>query len=121
MSFKFPNYQRIKQEEDFKKLIKNAKKIKNRFFFYFLKNDYDFHRFAVSVNRKIGNAVQRNFIKRKMREFFRLNQHLVTEKHDLWIVAKGRFERKETREVEELFIQSMKKINSFNCLKKDKW
>ena len=78
-----------------------------------MKNNYEFHRFAVSVNRKIGNAVQRNFIKRKMREFFRLNQDLVTKKHDLWIVAKGRFNRKETREVERLFLDSLKKINNF--------
>jgi len=56
-----------------------------------------------------------------MREFFRSNQHLVTKKHDLWIVTKGRFDRKETREVEGLFIQSMKKINNFNGLKTNKW
>jgi len=82
-----------------------------------MKNNYEFHRFAVSVNRKIGNAVQRNFIKRKMRELFRLNQDLITKKYDLWIVAKRRFNRKETKEVERLFLHSLKKINNFNGFK----
>jgi RNase P protein component len=36
MSFKFPTYQRIRREDDFKKLLRNAKKIKNRFFFLLL-------------------------------------------------------------------------------------
>jgi RNase P protein component len=52
-----------------------------------------------------------------MREYFRLNQHLVTKNHDLWIVAKGRFGRKETKEIERLFIQSIKRINHFNGFK----
>jgi hypothetical protein len=34
MSLKFPGYQRINREEDFKKLLKYAGKIKNRFFFF---------------------------------------------------------------------------------------
>lgn len=82
-----------------------------------MKNDYDYHRFAVSVNRKIGNAVQRNFIKRKMKELFRLNRHRVTESHDLWIVMKSRFDRENTKEVGEvegLFTYAMKKMNRIN-------
>jgi ribonuclease P protein component len=79
-----------------------------------LKNDHGYHRFAVSVNRKIGNSVERNFIKRKMKELFRANKHLVTGKHDLWIVMKSCFEKKNSREVEEvegLFIQALKKMD----------
>ncbi len=79
-----------------------------------MKNEYDYHRFAISVNRKIGNSVQRNFIKRKMKELFRLNRHRVTENHDLWIVMKSRFNKenaKEVREAEGLFTYAMKKMN----------
>lgn len=118
MSFKFQDFQRIKKEEDFKKLLRNAKRKKTPFFFfYFLKNDYEFNRFAVSINRKIGNAVQRNFIKRKMREIFRINQNLVTKKQDLWIVMKNRFDRKDKKIIETLFIQALKEINNSNDFK----
>jgi ribonuclease P protein component len=79
-----------------------------------LKNECGYHRFAVSVKKKIGNAVERNFIKRKMRELFRTNQHLVERKYDLWIVMKDRFIRTNTgelREVEDLFLQALRKMN----------
>lgn len=82
-----------------------------------MKNDYDYHRFAVSVNRRVGNAVQRNFIKRKMKELFRLNRHRVIENHDLWIVMKSRFNKEdagEVREAEGLFTYAMKKMNRIN-------
>lgn len=82
-----------------------------------MKNEYDYHRFAVSVNRKVGSAVQRNFIKRKMKELFRLNRHRVTESHDLWVVMKSRFNKEnpgEVREAERLFTYAMKKMNRIN-------
>jgi ribonuclease P protein component len=85
-----------------------------------MKNEYRSHRFAVSVNRKIGTSVERNFIKRKMKELFRLNQHLVQNHHDLWIVAKEKFNRTnpaEIREVEHLFTYALKKMNRFNDYK----
>jgi len=69
-----------------------------------LKNAYPFHRFAVSVNRKIGNAVERSYIKRSLREWFRLNRHRVAvqngdRKFDLWIVVKHRFDKKDMEQV----------------------
>jgi len=93
--------------------MKNGNKIRNRFFFYFLPNDYPYHRFAISVNRKIGNAVQRNYIKRVLKECFRLNQHLVEKKknYDFWIVTKKRFDKSNVQEIRELFIHSLNKIS----------
>ena len=81
------------------------------FFLYFLKNEYPFHRFAVSVNKKIGKAVLRNYQKRKVKELFRLNQHRVEKKIDFWIVVKKRFTRENAREIEDLFVRSLEKIN----------
>jgi len=79
-----------------------------------LKNQYPFHRFAVSVNRKIGNAVQRNYIKRKMRELFRLNQGLVAsgQKYDFWVVIKKRFGKEDARQIDRIFIDSLNRIGS---------
>ena len=81
------------------------------FFLHYLKNGYPYHRFAVSVNKKIGNSVQRNFIKRKMKELFRTNQSLVEEKHDFWISTKKRFDSANVQEIENIFVDSLIKIN----------
>jgi ribonuclease P protein component len=80
------------------------------FFLYFLKNSRPGSRFAISVNRKIGNSVQRNFIKRKMKEWFRLNRFLLDDSYDLWISMKKRFERSNAAQAESLFLDALIKI-----------
>jgi len=74
---------------------------------YFLKNGRSTCRFAISVNRKIGNSVQRNFIKRKMKEWFRLNKHLLGDPCDLWISMKNKFDRGNAAQVESLFLDAL--------------
>ena len=81
------------------------------FFLYFLKNSRPDSRFAISVNRKIGNAVQRNFIKRKMKELFRLNRFLLDDSYDLWISIKKRFDCRSAEQAESLFLDALIKIN----------
>ena len=80
------------------------------FFLYFLKNSRSSSRFAISVNRKIGNSVERNYIKRKMKEWFRLNRHLLADHHDLWISMKKKFDRGSAAQAESLFLDALVKI-----------
>ncbi|MBN2399926.1 MAG: ribonuclease P protein component [Candidatus Aminicenantes bacterium] len=80
------------------------------FFLYFLKNNLPGSRFAISVNRKIGNSVQRNFIKRKMKECFRLNRFLLEDSYDLWISVKKKFDRRNAAQAESLFLDALIKI-----------
>ncbi len=55
---------------------------------YFTKSYEVEGKVAFVASKKIGNAVIRNACKRKLREFFRLNQHQITNKFDLVFVAK---------------------------------
>jgi len=80
------------------------------FFLYFMKNGRPASRFAISVNRKIGNSVRRNFIKRKMKEWFRLNSFLLGQPHDIWVSMKRGFERGGAAQVEGLFLDALTKI-----------
>ena len=77
---------------------------------YFLKNDRQASRFAISVNRKIGNSVQRNYIKRKMKEWFRLNPFLLAEPCDLWVSMKNSVDGGNAARVEGLFLDALIKI-----------
>ena len=76
---------------------------------YFLRNDCPASRFAISVNRRIGNSVRRNYIKRKMKEWFRLNACLLTSPHDVWVSMKKSFDRGSAARVESLFLDALVK------------
>jgi ribonuclease P protein component len=88
-----------------------AVKSKTVFFLYYVRNEFPYHRFAISVNRKIGKAVERNYIKRKMKELFRLKQNMVKNKFDFWVVMKKRFDNTHSDEIERLFTGALMKIS----------
>lgn len=78
---------------------------------YYLRNHLSHHRFAVSVNRRIGTSVQRNYTKRVMKELFRNHGRLLESPHDLWVVIKKRFQHRERDEVERIFTDALIHIN----------
>jgi len=45
-------------------------------------------RLGITVTKKVGTAVQRNRIKRIVREVFRRNRHLFPASHDVVFIAK---------------------------------
>lgn len=46
-------------------------------------NEFDYSRLLVSPGRKFGNSVQRNYIKRVGREFFRTHKDCIEPGYDL--------------------------------------
>jgi ribonuclease P protein component len=74
-----------------------------------LKNGRAASRFAISVNRKVGGSVQRNYIKRKMKEWFRLHAGLISPPHDVWVSMKKGFDRGSAARVQGLFLDALAK------------
>lgn len=59
---------RVKKKQEFQKLINTGKKSANHsFVMYLLPKSEDQARVGITLSRKIGNAVQRNLIKRQVR------------------------------------------------------
>jgi ribonuclease P protein component len=63
---------RIKKEQDFKLVFKKGKSYANRQFVVYLRDhpEVSHLRLGISVSKRLGNAVQRNKIKRRIRAFF---------------------------------------------------
>jgi ribonuclease P protein component len=68
-------------------------------------------RLGLSVSRKVGCAVVRNLIKRRLREIYRLNQHNLSEGTDLVLIPKPEAATKEYKELETVFIDLLTKAN----------
>ncbi len=81
---------RVKKESDFQKVFHHGKSTANRQFVLYIldKKEQPHFRVGLSVGKKIGNAVVRNSVKRKIRQSLtELKPKLKTEK-DFIVIAR---------------------------------
>ena len=81
---------RVKKNEDISLIFKEGKSVANKQFVLYMlrKKEQEHFRLAVSVSKKLGNAVTRNRIKRLMREaVFQLSGDL-KESYDYLLIAR---------------------------------
>lgn len=93
MNLSFPKEFRLLKPKDFQYLRRGARYVNTPFLrFYFKKSaiqDIDHARLGLSISKKAGNAVHRNFIKRRVRECFRTS-FLRGESLDILVIASPR-------------------------------
>ncbi|MBJ8349802.1 ribonuclease P protein component [Streptococcus zalophi] len=102
---------RVKSDKDFKAIFDYGKSAANRHFvLYYLDKNYPHYRVGLSVSKKLGNAVVRNNIKRKIRHAFMELSQDIDHKDYVIIARKG---------VENLDYQAIKKnmIHVFSIAK----
>lgn len=81
--------ERLRQKRDFSLLYKKGKRCQGKYFtLIYLSNEMNFSRIAVVVNKKVGKAVERNKIKRRIRDLFRTNKSLLKKSLDLLFIMK---------------------------------
>jgi len=63
---------RLKKSHEIASIVKSKKKISNMCYtVYYMKRAENINKFAISVGKKYGNAVERNYAKRIVREVLR--------------------------------------------------
>jgi len=79
---------RIKKNDEIQLLMSKKKTVGNLYFvvYYHKNHDQEHFRFALSVPKKYGNAVQRNKIKRRIREV--IKDISIEKKIDFFVVVK---------------------------------
>lgn len=81
---------KLRSSIEFERVYKNGKKYWNRnFVLYVLQNGDDRLKFGLTVSKKVGKSVQRNRVKRLIRESIRLSQDALERNYDLVIVAQN--------------------------------
>ncbi|MBL6538005.1 ribonuclease P protein component [Streptococcus suis] len=104
---------RVKRERDFKEIFNKGKNVANRkFVVYHLPQDRDHFRVGLSVSKKLGNAVTRNQIKRRLRHVLQeLKPFLQSE--DFVIIARKGVEELSYQEVYQNLLHVLKLANLF--------
>ena len=79
----------VKNNREFDYIIKNGKYRKNNeYVIYYMNTDKEYNRFGISVSKKIGNAVTRNYYKRIIRNICDKSKNLYSNKKDYIIIMR---------------------------------
>ncbi|MBC7088546.1 MAG: ribonuclease P protein component [Tissierellales bacterium] len=80
---------RLRKNTEFKKVYVKGKNYWNRnFTLYIKKNELNYTRFGIVVTKKLGKAVVRNKIKRRLREINKNLLPYVSEGYDIVLIPK---------------------------------
>ncbi len=87
--FCFPKKVRLLKRGQYLKLSRQGKRVyTDCFIAIVLKGTAQNNRIGITVSKKVGNAVERNRIKRIIREYFRHNKENISEPRDINIIAR---------------------------------
>lgn len=81
---------RLKRPKDFRRTYQKGKFCANPYLvLYYVKNGQDGLRIGFSVSKKVGQAVVRNRVKRRLREICRLHEEIFPKGYDFVFVARA--------------------------------
>ena len=101
----------LKKRAEFLDIRKKGKTIYAKFFIinYFLSSQSGFY-FGLTVSRKVGNAVKRNYIKRIIRCIVANNLNSIPKNIKIEIIPKKQIEKKKYSELEKDFLDTVKNL-----------
>ena len=87
--YHFPREYRIRTKKEFEDVFKKGKRISGEgMVCYWFSDEQMGNKLGIVVSRKVGRSVERNRIKRYIREFYRLNRPFFLESGALIVVAR---------------------------------
>ncbi|MBI2821797.1 MAG: ribonuclease P protein component [Acidobacteria bacterium] len=103
--------ERIAKRREFLAVYEKGKKVPSRsFVVYAMANERPFHRLGVTVSKKIGKAVVRNRVKRRLREIFRRNKPAGGPYMDLVINARTAVTEMQFAALRDEFLAVLKRL-----------
>ncbi len=111
VKFRLPKQAKLLKTDDFSSVFNLRKRIANTYLVIrFKPNNLNRPRLGLVVGKKTAKlAVHRNYMKRVLREFFRLNQHQLPSL-DLVVQVQKKFQKTDFVQIKQEFEQLMKKL-----------
>ena len=101
----------LKQNHEFRRIYHKGKSAVSPFFaIYCRKTGRPESRLGITTGVKLGHAVKRNFVRRRIRELYRTNESKFLPGYDIVVVARTRAIFGRYAELERSFLHLMKKL-----------
>ena len=101
----------LKKNYEFKKLYNKGKSAASKcVVVYCLRNNTRENRLGITVSTKLGGAVQRNRIRRRLKEIYRLHEHSLHIGYDIVLVARSRSQQVKWNELEYTTLSLFEKL-----------
>ncbi len=102
----------LKQNHEFRRLYAKGKSaVAPCMAVYCRKNRYGVNRVGFTTGTKLGKAVVRNRIRRRLREVYRTNEEKFRVGYDIVVVARVRAGHTRYRELERQFLHAAEKLD----------
>ena len=105
----------LKKDSDFRKVYKHGKSFANRYLvMYILNNKSENSRIGISVSKKVGKAIIRNKVRRRIKEAYRVNiDENVKYGYDIVFIARVAIKDAEYKDIEKSMKHLVKKSEMF--------
>ena len=102
----------VKENYEFRRIYRKGKSaVSPQLVIYCQRNRRGHSRLGVSVSTKLGCAVVRNRVRRRIREIFRLSQGKMKQGYDCIVVARTRAAHADYWELKRAFEKTCKKLD----------
>ena len=106
----------VKENYEFRRIYRRGKTaVSPTLVLYGQKNRQGKTRLGITVSTKIGNAVVRNRVRRRLREIWRLNKDVLQPGWDIILVARVRAVHADYRRINEDYLRLLKETGLY-CL-----
>jgi len=112
---------RLKDKKDFSRVYSKGRFLSNHYFvIYYYRQPRPSFRVGFSVSRKIGKAVVRNAIKRRLREICRQHEELFPAGYDYIFIARPAFDQLDYWQTDSLVQKQLHRLTGILLAKKSK-
>ena len=101
----------LKKNHEFKRLYSRGKSAASKYVVvYCRKNGKNENRLGITVTTKLGGAVKRNRVRRRLKEVYSINEPALRKGYDIVLVARMRCVGAPWRELEPSLMYLLKKL-----------
>lgn len=101
----------MKSNRDFQRLYSKGKSVATpTLVIYFRRTNRQYNQLGITTGKKVGNAVCRNKIRRRVREIYRLNEHKLKTGMDIVVVARVRAGKSDYATLEKNYLTACSKL-----------